>query len=103
MAADVPMLREIALGVLARLEEVEHIATTAEARPLATRTPAPHYRLLWLPPGSPARAEPDPGLSAAERVGRVDLHRHSHHRRNPEPHDRPHGLHPPLPVDHRLL
>src|SRR2546422_6236011 len=103
MAADVPMLREIALGVRARLEEVEPVAATAEARPLATRTPAQHYRLLWLPPGSVARVEPDPDLAAAERVVRVDLDRQSEHRRDPERVDRAHRLHPALAVDQHLV
>src|SRR5438128_2697372 len=57
MAGDIPVLGQIALGVLARLEEVEHVAAAAEARPLATGAPAQHHRLLRLPPGTLAGIE----------------------------------------------
>src|SRR5438445_695853 len=88
MAADVPMLREIALGVRARLEEVEHVAAAAEARLLATGPPAQDRGHLGLPPGSITLIEPHPNFAAAKRVVRIDPDRQSKHRRDPERVDR---------------
>src|SRR5438477_12519325 len=95
MAGDVRVLGQIAVRVLARLEEVEHVAATAEARPLATSA-AQHDRLLWFPPRSLARVEPHPDLAGIDGVTRVDFDRNSEHRRDPERIDRAHRLHPML-------
>src|SRR5438128_12658097 len=103
MAADIPMLREIALGVLARLEEVEHVAAAAEARPLATGAPAQDRGRLGLPPGSIPRIEPHPNFAAAKGIVRVDLDRQSEHRRDPERVDRAHRLDPALAIDQDLV
>src|SRR6266542_4855171 len=98
MAGDLPVLGQIALGVLARLEEVEHVAAAAEARPLATGAAAQHHRVVWFPPRSLARIEPHVDLAATQRVARIDLDWQAEHRRDPERVDRAHGLHPVLPV-----
>src|SRR5213080_2818534 len=99
MAGDLPALGQIALGVLARLEEVEHVAAAAEARPLAISAAAQHDRLLWFPPRSLARVEPHPDLAGIDRITRVDFDRDSEHRRDPERIDRAHRLNPALAVD----
>src|SRR6266436_3306413 len=99
MAGDLAVLGQIALRVLARLEEVEHVAAAAEARPLATSAAAQHDRLLWFPPRSLARVEPHPDLAGIDGVTRVDFDRNSEHRRDPERIDRAHRLHPMLLLD----
>src|SRR5207247_4577473 len=96
-------LGQIALGVLARLEEVEHVAAAAEARPLATGAPAQHDRLLWFPPRSLARIDPHPDLAGIDRVTRVDFDPNSEHRRDPERIDRAHRLNPMLTVDQHAV
>src|SRR5437660_9404021 len=103
MAGDLPVLGQIALRVLARFEEVEHVAAAAEARPLATGAAAQHGRLLWFPPRSLARVEPHPDLAGVDRVTRVDFDRNSEHRRDPERIDRAHRLHPALAIDQDLV
>src|SRR5436309_14336044 len=94
MAGNPPVIGQIALHVLARLEEVEHVATAAEARPLAAGAAAQHDRLLWFPPRSLARVEPHPDLAGIDRITRVDFDRNSEHRRDPERIDRAPTLHP---------
>src|SRR6266571_3442091 len=102
MAGELRVLGQIALGVLARLEEVEHVAAAAEARPLATGAAAQHDRLLWFP-RSLARIEPHPDLAGIDRVKRVDFDPNSEHRRDPERIDRAHRLHPMLTVDQHAV
>src|SRR5262249_48835874 len=90
---------EVALRVLAPLEEIEHIAAAAEARPLAAGAAAQDHRFPRLPPCTLPRVEAHPDLTAGERVARVDLDRPAEHRPDPDPAARTHRLHPVLPVD----
>src|SRR5437660_12018443 len=99
MAGDLPVLGQIALRVLARFEEVEHVAAAAEARPLATSAAAQHDRLLWFPPRSLARVEPHTDLAGIDGVTRVYFDSNSEHRRDPERIERAHRLHPVLLLD----
>src|SRR5438552_17760885 len=103
MAGDLRVLGQIALGVLARLEEVEHVAAAAEARPLVTGAAAQHDRLLWFPPRSLARVEPHPDLAGIDWVTRVDFDRDSEHQCDPERVDRAHRLHPVLLPDQHTV
>src|SRR6266571_6832343 len=103
MAGDLPVLGQIALRVLAGLEEVEHVAAAAEARPLTTGAPAQYHRLLRLPPGTLAGIEPHPDLAGIDGVTRMDFDRNSKHRRDSERIDRAHRLDPMLTVDQHAV
>src|SRR5262249_39378646 len=62
------VLGEVALSVLAVLEEVEHVAAAAEARPVAASAACEDDRFLWLPPSALGRVEPHPDLAARQAV-----------------------------------
>ncbi len=84
---------QVALSVRRRLEEVEHVAAAAEARPVAGGGAGQHGCAFGPPGGAEVETELYADRVAADRVVRDNLNRQVGHRRDRERIDSAHRLH----------